>query len=156
MTATQLFAPRPEVVALVADCMRNLDNNLVFAEIPEWKHEDGSPVTGKEIDVIRGATLGELDVALRHVQRPTRGRLFKPSPMSREMAEVEADAARNEPVDARELSCQGLTNVDPSYSRPIFHPGPDGQYVIGYAEKMARLGEGHVYGCDLIGHGIGD
>ena len=73
-----------------------------------------------------------------------------------EIAAIEERAAVNDPVDARELSCQGLTYVDASYSRPIFHPGPDGRYVIGYEEKMARLGEGHVYGCDLIGHGIGD
>jgi hypothetical protein len=71
-----------------------------------------------------------------------------------DMARTEAYAAANDPVDARELSCQGLANVDPSYSKPIFHPGVYGQYVLGYAEKMARLGEGHVYGCDLMGHGI--
>jgi hypothetical protein len=73
-----------------------------------------------------------------------------------EIARVEAHAAVNEPVDARDLSCQGLWGVDPSYSQPIFHPGPDGQYVLGYHEKMARLGDGHVNGCDPIGHGIGD
>jgi hypothetical protein len=93
MTATQLFAPRPEVVALVTDCMRNLDNNLVFAEIPDWKHEDGSPVTEQEIEVIRGATLGELDVALSLVVRPMRGRLFKPGP------EAQADQVPCAPDD---------------------------------------------------------
>jgi hypothetical protein len=78
------------------------------------------------------------------------------STYEQDLARTEALAAANEPVDARELSCQGLANVDPSYSKPIFHPGVNGQYVIGYAEKMARLGEGHVNGCDLIGHGIED
>jgi hypothetical protein len=78
------------------------------------------------------------------------------STYEQDMASTEALAAANEPVHARDLSCQGLANVDPSYSKPIFRPGVDGQYVIGYAEKMTRLGEGHVYGCDLMGHGIED
>ncbi|MET8987744.1 hypothetical protein ABZW49_20045 [Nonomuraea wenchangensis] len=48
--------------------------------------------------------------------------------------------------DARDLSCQGLALVDPA--SVTFH----GWLVAGYAEEMQRRGEGHVYGCDVIGH----
>lgn len=52
-----------------------------------------------------------------------------------------------ETVDARNISCQGLAqSIDPDVL--TFH----GQTVVNYAEEIERRGEGHVYGCDLIGH----
>lgn len=50
------------------------------------------------------------------------------------------------PVDARDLSCQGLADVDPGALD--FHGRP----VEGYAAEVARRGDGHVSSCDLIGH----
>jgi hypothetical protein len=52
-----------------------------------------------------------------------------------------------ETADARNISCQGLAlNVDPDVL--TFHGKP----VTNYAEEWARRGEGHIYGCDLVGH----
>ncbi len=59
-------------------------------------------------------------------------------------------------TDARDLSCQGLMDVladggpdgGPD-DGPTFHGLP----VVHYAEEMARRGEWHVCGCELIGHG---
>ncbi|MEU9839725.1 hypothetical protein AB0C69_10945 [Actinomadura sp. NPDC048032] len=52
------------------------------------------------------------------------------------------------PVNAYDLSCQGLTAIDPSLSPITFH----GDVVVGYEAEMDRRGEGHVNTCDLIGH----
>lgn len=67
------------------------------------------------------------------------------------LGEIRRDVAGDpRPYDARELSCQGLTlvSLDPDPKYPTFHGHP----VTGYAEELARRGEAHVYGCDLIGH----
>jgi hypothetical protein len=52
------------------------------------------------------------------------------------------------PVNAYDLSCQGLTMIDPSITPVTFH----GDVVVGYEAEMDRRSEGHVFGCDLIGH----
>lgn len=61
------------------------------------------------------------------------------------------DVQLPEPIQARHLSCQGLQRLDPT--RPI-HQGT--VPVVGVAEEIARRGEGHVYGCELIGHTPGE
>jgi hypothetical protein len=53
-----------------------------------------------------------------------------------------------ETTKASDLSCQGLAAVDPDRLTHGNLP------VQGYAEEMAKRGEGHVYGCELIGHGL--
>ena len=55
-------------------------------------------------------------------------------------------------INATELSCQGLAAVQLDADGPTFY----GEPVVGYAAEMRRRGEWHVYGCDLIGHGIAD
>lgn len=50
------------------------------------------------------------------------------------------------PVDASDLSCSGLTWVDPDVR--TFHGRP----VNGYAEEMARRTEDHVFGCESPSH----
>lgn len=57
------------------------------------------------------------------------------------------DVPLPEPIQARHLSCQGLQRLDPTM--PV-HMGT--VPVIGVAEEIARRGEDHVYGCELIGH----
>lgn len=52
-------------------------------------------------------------------------------------------------IHARDLSCQGLADVDPGVLD--FH----GQPVEGHVEEMTRRGEDHVQTCELIGH-LGD
>ena len=54
--------------------------------------------------------------------------------------------------DARNLACLALASVDTSTEPPTFN----GQPVTGYAEKMERMGEDHVYGCRDVGHGVGE
>ena len=49
-------------------------------------------------------------------------------------------------VQAKNLSCQGLQMVDPD------QPIRGGQPVEGFRQEMKRRGEGHVFGCELIGH----
>lgn len=51
-------------------------------------------------------------------------------------------------VDARELSCQGLTSIDVSGDRPMFY----GQPVDGHRQELDRRGEDHVLTCDVVGH----
>ena len=57
------------------------------------------------------------------------------------------ERAGPDPIQARDLSCQALQRLDPT--NPI-HQGT--VRVTGAAEEIARRGEGHVYGCELIGH----
>jgi hypothetical protein len=51
-------------------------------------------------------------------------------------------------VYARELSCQAFARIDFSVTPITFQGVP----VIGYAAELARRGEAHVRGCELIGH----
>jgi len=55
---------RPEVVALIADCLRHCQTQLIWDDAPDWTHEDSRPVTPEEGDTLRFATLGEIRAAL--------------------------------------------------------------------------------------------
>lgn len=52
-------------------------------------------------------------------------------------------------VDARDLSCQGLTYCVEHEDGTVTHHG---QPVDHYAAEIARRGDWHVHGCELIGH----
>ncbi len=55
---------RPDVVALIADCLTHPETELIFADIEDWRHGDGKAVTPEEVIVIKDATLGEMRAAV--------------------------------------------------------------------------------------------
>lgn len=81
-------------------------------------------------------------------------RQLLPTAIGRVVDEMsDAHAARgwtDQTIHASSLSCQGLWNVSHGDAAPTWHGHP----VVGYHEEMTRRGEHHVYGCELIGHGI--
>ncbi len=58
---------RPEVVKLIADCLRNHDTRI--RKIATWKHASGEPVTETEVGIIKNATLYELEAAVHDCSR---------------------------------------------------------------------------------------
>lgn len=98
-----------------------------------------------QLDDARGRCAEALGYLSRSESDPALFRIIED--VARRIGKVRRElSAGTHRYDARDLSCQGLTLVDPGVL--TFH----GYEVVGFAEEMQRRGEIHVYGCDVIGH----